>query len=164
MLNEAHTERDDKLGIEIRRGLLKLVADLKSAGVKLNVIGLQGHLQPQYPHDPARFRDFVGALASLGVDIYITEFDVRDDIFANDIQTRDKEVADLAGRFLHNVLQIPAVKAIITWQLADKYSFYTGIAEHKDPDAVRRPRPLPYDDRLRRKPLWFSIAQAFEHA
>ena len=161
VLNEAQTERDDKLGIDIRRGLLKLVADLKHAGVKLDVVGLQGHLQPQYPHDPARFREFLHALADLGVDIYITEFDVRDDVFANDVQTRDKQVADLAGRFLDNVLQIPAVKAVIAWQLADNYSFYNGIALHKNPDAMRLPRPLPYDDRLQRKPLWYAMAQAF---
>jgi endo-1,4-beta-xylanase len=51
VLNEAQTERDDELGLAVRRGLLKLVADLKNAGVKLDVVGLQGHLQPQYPHD-----------------------------------------------------------------------------------------------------------------
>ena len=55
VLNEAQTERDDEVGLAVRAGLLKLVADLKHAGVKLDVVGLQGHLQPQYPHDPARF-------------------------------------------------------------------------------------------------------------
>ena len=61
VLNEAQTERDDELGLAIRRGLLKLVADLKNAGVRLDVVGLQGHLQPQYPHDPGRFREFLNA-------------------------------------------------------------------------------------------------------
>ena len=55
VLNEAQTERDDEVGLAVRSGLLKLVADLKHAGVKLDVVGLQGHLQPQYPHDPGRF-------------------------------------------------------------------------------------------------------------
>ena len=52
VLNEAQTERDDELGLTIRRGLLKLVGDLKHAGIKLDVVGLQGHLQPQYPQIP----------------------------------------------------------------------------------------------------------------
>lgn len=164
VLNEAQTERDDELGHAIRRGLLQLVRDLKHAGVKLDVVGLQGHLQPQYPYDPGAFRDFVHTLADYGVDIYITEFDVRDDTFPADIEARDKDVAGVAERFLDNALHIPAVKVLITWQLADNYSFYTALAHHKDPMAARLPRPLPYDDHLQRKPLWFAIARAFETA
>jgi endo-1,4-beta-xylanase len=161
VLNEAQTERDDTLGHTVRAGLLKLVKELKDSGMKLDVVGLEGHLQPQYPHDPARFREFLHELASLGVDIYITEFDVRDDTFADDIETRDSQVAAAAERFLTNALREPAVKALITWELADKYSFYTGIAKHKNPNTTRLPRPLPYDSQLRRKQLWFTLANAF---
>src|ERR1700687_1311018 len=164
VLNEAQTERDDELGLAVRRGLLKLVADLKNAGVKLDVVGLQGHLQPQYPHDPGRFSEFLHALAGLGVDIYITEFDVCDDVFPDDIEARDADVARTAQQFLETTLRHPAVKALITWELADNYSFYRGMARAKNPVATRLPRPLPYDDRLQAKPLWGAIAQAFEGA
>jgi endo-1,4-beta-xylanase len=162
VLNEAQTERDDPVGLTIRAGLLKLVGDLKNAGVRLNVVGLQGHLQPQYPHDPARFQDFLHELASHGVDIYFTEFDVRDDTFPEDIKERDAKVAETAGKFLDNVLRVPAVKTVIAWELADNYSFYRGIALHKDPSTARFPRPLPYDDHMHPKPMWNAIAQAFE--
>jgi endo-1,4-beta-xylanase len=164
VLNEAQTERDDELGLAVRRGLLKLVADLKNAGVKIDVVGLQGHLQPQYPHDPARFDEFVHALADLGVDIYITEFDVCDDVFPDDVTARDAVVARTAQQFLETTLRHPAVKALITWELADNYSFYRGIFRAKNPTAARLPRPLPYDDRMQAKPLWGAIAQAFENA
>jgi endo-1,4-beta-xylanase len=164
VLNEAQTERDDELGLAVRRGLLKLVADLKNAGVRLDVVGLQGHLQPQYPHDPTRFEEFLHALADLGVDIYITEFDVCDDIFPDDAEARDAAVAKTAQQFLQTTLRHPAVKALITWELADNYSFYRGIFRAKNPTASRLPRPLPYDDRLQAKPLWGAIAQAFESA
>ncbi len=164
VLNEAQTERDDELGLAVRRGLLKLVADLKHAGVKLDVVGLQGHLQPQYPHDPGRFSEFLHALADLGVDIYITEFDVCDDVFPDDVGARDAAVARTAQQFLEPTLRHPAVKALITWELADNYSFYRGMARAKNPTTARLPRPLPYDDRLQAKPLWGAIAQAFESA
>jgi endo-1,4-beta-xylanase len=164
VLNEAQTERDDELGLAVRRGLLKLVADLKHAGVKLDVVGLQGHLQPQYPHDPARFDDFLHELADLGVDIYITEFDICDDVLPDDVEARDAAVARTAQQFLETTLRHPAVKALITWELADNYSFYRGIYRAKNPTAARLPRPLPYDERLQAKPLWGAIAQAFESA
>jgi endo-1,4-beta-xylanase len=164
VLNEAQTERDDELGLAVRGGLLKLVAELKNAGVKLDAVGLQGHLQPQYPHDPARFDEFLHALADLGVDIYITEFDVCDDVFPDDVEGRDAAVARTARQFLETTLRHPAVKALITWELADNYSFYRGIYRAKNPTAARLPRPLPYDDKLQAKPLWSAMAQAFESA
>lgn len=162
VLNEAQTERDDEVGLAVRRGLLKLVADIKNAGVKLHVVGLQGHLQPQYPHDPGRFSEFLHALSGLGVDIYITEFDVRDDTFPDDIAARDQAVAQTAERFLQTAFRHPAVKTLITWELSDKYSFYRDIARQKKPMSTRSPRPLPYDDQMRPTPLWNAIAHAFE--
>jgi endo-1,4-beta-xylanase len=164
VLNEAQTERDDALGLAVRAGLLDLVKRLKDSGVRLDVVGLQGHLQPKYPHDPARFSEFVHKLSELGVDIYITEFDVRDDTFPDDISTRDEMVANTAEKFLSNVLQIQNVKAVIAWELADKYSFYTDIAKKKDPNTTRLPRPLPYDSNLQKKPLWFAMQRAFANS
>ncbi|MEH2512881.1 endo-1,4-beta-xylanase [Nitrobacteraceae bacterium AZCC 1564] len=164
VLNEAQTERDDDVGRAVRDGLLRLVDELKHAGVRLDAIGLQGHLQPRYPHDPARFADFVHALAERKVDIYITEFDVRDDTFPDDIKTRDAMIADTAEKFLTNVLRIPAVKMVIAWELSDNYSFYTDAARKKNPLAERLPRPLPFDQDMKQKPLWFAMARAFQNA
>jgi endo-1,4-beta-xylanase len=164
VLNEAQTERDDDLGHTVRDGLLRLVSDLKNAGVRLQAVGLQSHLQPRYPHDPARYLDFVHSLARYEVDIYLSEFDVRDDTFPDDIATRDAMVAETAEKFLANVLTVPAVKAVITWELGDRYSFYTAAARQKDPTATRVPRPLPYDDRLQRNPLWFAMARSLQSA
>src|SRR5215469_10513233 len=164
VLNEAQTERDDALGLAVRGGLLKLVADLKHAGVKLDAIGLQGHLQPQYPHDPGRFNEFLHQLADLGVDIYITEFDVCDDVFPDDIAARDAAVAQTARQFLEPTLRHPAVKALVTWELADNYSFYRSMAKSKNPLSARLPRPLPYDDQYKPKPLWAAMASALGNA
>ncbi len=97
VLNEAQAERDDDVGLAVRAGLLRLVDELQHAGVRLDVVGLQGHLQPRYPHDPQRFLEFVHALAERKVDIYITEFDVRDDTFPDDVATRDKMIAETGG-------------------------------------------------------------------
>ncbi|MGP9813783.1 endo-1,4-beta-xylanase [Rhodopseudomonas sp. NSM] len=160
VLNEAQTERDDEVGLAVRSGLLKLVADLKNAGAKLDVVGLQSHLRPQFPHDPGRFSEFLHQLADHGVDIYLTEFDVDDTSLPADIAERDAAVAQTAKRFLEPTLRHPAVKALITWQLADKYSFWRGMAK----DKTWLARPLPYDDNLQPKPLWTTIAQALESA
>src|SRR5207248_1109519 len=80
--------------LTVRKGLLQLVDELKHAGVPLHAVGLQSHLQPRYPHDPGRFAEFLHALAERGVDIYLTEFDVRDDTFPDDIAARDAMIAE----------------------------------------------------------------------
>ncbi|ETR76723.1 glycoside hydrolase [Afipia sp. P52-10] len=164
VLNEAHTERDDDTGRLIREGLLRLVDELKQAGVRLQAVGLQGHLQPRYPHDPARFMDFVHALAERGVDIYITEFDVRDDTFPDDVKARDAMVAETGKKFLSQMLAVPAVKMVIAWQLADNYSFYRDVERQRNPSSQRTPRPLPFDENMQRKPLWYAMADAFRQA
>lgn len=164
VLNEAQTERDDKLGHTIRRDLLKLVADLKHAGAKLDAVGLESHLQPQYPRDLGRYAAFLHDLAGLGVDIYLTEFDVRDDTFPDDIKARDAKVAAFGGQFLDTALRNPAVKTLITWELSDAYSFYKGIWQKKHPLSTRFPRPLPYDAQMQRTPLWHAIARSLAHA
>jgi endo-1,4-beta-xylanase len=53
---------------------------------------------------------------------------------------------------------------VITWELSDQYSFYTAAARKKDPLATRLPRPLPYDEKMKKKPLWFAMARAFQNA
>jgi endo-1,4-beta-xylanase len=163
VLNEAQSERDDDVGLAVRKGLLQLVDELKHAGVPLHAVGLQSHLQPRYPHNPGRFSEFLHALADRGVDIYLTEFDVRDDTFPDDIATRDAMIAETAENYLNNALRVPAVKMVIAWELADNYSFYTDAAKKKDPLAQRLPRPLPFDSSMQKKPLWFAMARAFEN-
>ncbi len=164
VLNEAQAERDDALGLAVRQGLLKLIDDLQHAGVSLQAIGLQAHLQPRYPHDHARFIDFVHQIAARKLDIYLTEFDVRDDTFPDDVQSRDAAVADTTRRFLGDLVTIPAVKMLITWQLADQYSFYRDIYRQKNPGSTRSPRPLPYDEQLQRKPMWYAMADSLAQA
>lgn len=164
VLNEAQTERDDDVGRAVRAGLLRLVDELQDAGVRLNAVGLQGHLQPRFPHDAGRFAEFVHALGERKVDVYITEFDVRDDTFPDDVATRDAMIADTAERFLNTVLRIPAVKTVITWELSDNYSFYTDAARKANPLADRLPRPLPFDSEMKKKPLYYAMIRAFQNA
>jgi len=162
VLNEAMTERQDGAGPLIRAGLLRLVDRLQDAGVRLDAVGLQGHLLPGHAYDDAAFADYVAELATRKVDIYITELDVDDASFPDDIGERDARVAGRYRDFLSAVLAIPAVKMVVTWQLADGSSWYYHGAREADPDAGRLPRPLPFDDRLRPKPARDALLSAFD--
>lgn len=159
VLNEAFCEQDDTLGKSVRPRLLGLVDELKDQGVPLGAVGLQGHLKPQLAFDDRGFVEFLHALAERKVDIYITELDVDDMGFADEVTLRDQAVAQRYGAFLTAVLSVPAVKAVITWHLSDRYSWYRDVALRRNRFA-RAPRPLPYDETLARKPAWNAIASA----
>ncbi|MCX5513184.1 glycoside hydrolase [Kaistia algarum] len=161
VLNEAMTERWDETGAAIRAGLLKLVDRLQDRGVRLDVVGLQGHMLPQYPYDDNGFSDFVAELATRRVDIYITELDIDDARFPRDVAARDAMVAARYRDFLSAVLVVPAVKMVITWQLADSASWYYHGELEAHPSASRLPRPLPFNDHLQPKPARDAMLAAF---
>jgi len=161
-INEAHCENENDWGNGIRPCLLRLVDELRDAGLPLDAIGLQCHLQPTCRTTTPVFASYIAELAARKVDIYITEFDVNDASFPGDIAARDQQVAVRASDFLAHILPIPEVKLLVTWQLADKYSFYHNEAVAKDPKATRLPRPLPFDDNMQPKPFRAAIAQAFD--
>jgi endo-1,4-beta-xylanase len=161
-LNEAHTEHGDRWAATIRPLLLRQVDELLDAGVPLHAVGLQGHLDSRLPADDLRFAEFVREIAKRKVEIHITELDVNDRQYADRVVERDRQVAARVYGFLREVLTVPQVKIVTTWQLSDRYSWYA------DPDIVkrlmngRRARPLPFDDQLRRKPMWQAIKRAFD--
>ncbi len=159
-INEAHTEQQTRRGKAIRAALLRLIGDLLQAGVPLHVIGLQGHLQPHLPFDGVAFQDFLWQIAELGLQIHITEMDVNDRWLDRDVARRDAQVSEWTARFLAVVLKVPAVSAVVSWQLSDRYSFY------RDSQGLFQagPRPLPLDRDYRRKPVYFAMARRFRAA
>lgn len=160
VLNEAMTEVWTENGARIRAGLLNLVDRLQHDGVRLDAVGLQGHLDPARPYDDAGFTDFLHQLAERGVDIWITELDVDDSSFPADVGLRDAAVAARYRDFLSAALSVPAVKSVITWQLADSASWYEHAAREENPDATRLPRPLPFDSGFRKKPAFDAMVTA----
>ncbi len=162
VLNEAHCERNDKVGRSIRIDLLRLVDELLDAGIALDAVGLQGHLQPGKAFSDKLFTDFLWKLHERGLNIYISEFDIDDSTYTFRTRLRDASVAKRAEDFLSAVLQVPSVKAVICWQLSDRYSWYRNMALADNPLTRRLPRPLPFDDQLRPKPAYKAMIRAFE--
>jgi endo-1,4-beta-xylanase len=145
-----------------REQTLRLLSDLKSRRVPIDGLGIQSHLKVGNRFDPQRFRDFLSAVADLGLSILISEFDVSDVRLAADAETRDAAVADHAAPYLETAFDEPKVVGLITWGLSDRYSWLnSGPMSRKDKLPTRG---LPLDRDMRRKPLWHQIARAIEAA
>jgi endo-1,4-beta-xylanase len=164
VLNEGYTERDDDIGVARRQNLLTCLDMLLDAAAPIQAVGLQGHLKPQLPFSPSAFDRFLNEIERRDLDIYISELDVDDASFPDDIAQRDERVAAAYYRHLSIVLKHPRVKRVMTWGLADPYSYYVALAKRENPNATRLPRPLLLDDNFAPKPAWFAVERALSEA
>jgi endo-1,4-beta-xylanase len=98
-----------------------MLKDLKSRGIPVDGIGFQMHLDIQYGFDYDDFARNMQRFVDLGLEIYITEMDVRvsSNPSASELQTQ----AVYYKGVIQKCMAQPAVKAIQVWGFTDKYSW-----------------------------------------
>ncbi|NJL11528.1 MAG: endo-1,4-beta-xylanase [Calothrix sp. SM1_7_51] len=160
--NEGFLEHDLRSHDITRETTLKLLQNLKSKGVPIGALGIQGHLTGHVDlYNSQKLRSFLSDVANLGLKIIITEMDVRDQELPLDTNIRDGIVASYYEKFLSIVLDEKAVIEVSTWGLSDKSTWLTSFAGRPDGMPVR---PLPLDENLQPKQAWNAIAKAFDSA
>lgn len=149
-----------------RRALLRLLERLRRNGTPIDAVGLQSHLKLDGSRFDANvYRAFLKDIASMGYKILITELDVLDTNAPSAIGPRDEAVGDMYSRFLNVALDEPAVRAVVTWGLCDRYTWLTPASEPSFARADGLPtRPLPFDDALQPKPAFHALVNAFKSA
>lgn len=150
-------------GSERRRAaVLELVAAMKSGGIPVQGVGLQGHLEAgRGDLDQGKLAKFCADIAALDLKIVVTELRVNDRGVPANTTRRDAAVAAHARAWLDAVLVCPAVVGVLTAGLTDHRSALNEQAPRPD-GRPQRPHPLGRD--LRRKPLWQALAAAFDMA
>ena len=146
-----------------RAAVLKLLERLLAKGTPVHALGIQSHLlgHRNQEFDPQKFRQFLSDVASMGLKIYITELDVADNELPQDIEVRDRLVAEAYYDYLSVVLDEPAVTTVINWGLNDRYSWLSYFAPRNDGANVR---PLLLDRQYDRKLAWSAVAKALAEA
>jgi endo-1,4-beta-xylanase len=147
-----------------RRATLQVIDWLLGKGVPVHALGIQAHLLADRFAErfhAAAYRRFLDEVADRGLKILITELDVLDDGLPADIAVRDRGVADVYRRYLDVALDHPAVKALITFGLSDRYTWLQEDLPRED-GAARR--PLPFDEDLRPKPAYYALAHSLRDA
>ncbi len=144
-----------------RLATLNLLKGLKSKGTPVQALGIQAHLWADQPINPSKLKAFLRDVADFGLKILITELDVIDKNLPLDINVRDRMVAGIYEDYLSAVLDEPAVIAVVTWGLSDRYTWYSQFHPRKDKAPVR---PLPLDAQQKRKLAWNAFARAFDKA
>lgn len=148
-----------------RTALLRLIERLKRRDVPIHGIGLQAHLDlAKGALDEAGLGRFLREVAGFGLEIAVTELDVRESDRRAPLPLRDRRVADAVAAYLGVVLAEPAVKGVITWGLSDRDSWLQDQDSRNRTDLAGLNRGLPYDALLGRKPMYWTIRQAFAEA
>ena len=167
LLNEFGFETVNEFGDQPgprRRATLQVLDRLLAQGVPVHGLGIQAHLLADRFAErfhPAGYRRFLDEVADRGLKILITEMDVLDDGLPADVAVRDRGVADVYRRYLDVTLDHPAVKALITFGLSDRYTWLQEDLPRED-GAARR--PLPFDEDLQPKPAYHALARSLRDA
>lgn len=146
-----------------RNALLNLLKKLKNRGTPIHALGIQSHLLARFNNrfDGNKFRKFLQEVANLGLEIIISELDVSDTNLPQNIQVRDRIIAEAYYEYLSVVLDEPAVTTVVNWGLSDRYTWLSDFAPRNDGAEVR---PLLRDRQYNKKPAWKAVAKAIQEA
>jgi endo-1,4-beta-xylanase len=167
--NDYDIEAEDPASSAKRAAVIALVRGMKERNVPIDAIGIQSHIHagPVANAKPDGSHTYGPALTAfmrtiqhdLGLKILLTEMDVNDRDLPADIPTRDRAVADLYASYLNTTLANPAVIALLTWGITDKYTWLNHEGARTDglPE-----RSLPFDTNLQPKPAFFAELNALQ--
>jgi len=132
---------------------LALVKELKAQHVPIDGVGFQGHLGIQYPY-PDTFGDNLARFAAAGVDVAITEADVRMVLPV----TPEKLAAQAAyfGDMMASCVAVGRCVSFTLWGFTDKYSWVPGFFSGEG-------AATPLDERFQPKPAYFALRDALAH-
>jgi endo-1,4-beta-xylanase len=143
-----------------RQALLLMLRRLRARQIPIDAVGIQSHLSaaPNIRYG-AGLMKFIASVRELDLQVFITEMDVNDRALAPDVAQRDAAVAAAYGSYLNLVLSDPAVTAVLTWGVTDRYTWLN----HEDARPDGRPeRPLLFDANYNPKQSFFAVRDAFD--
>jgi endo-1,4-beta-xylanase len=128
-----------------------VLRDLLKQGVPVHGVGLQMHLDLWDPPQPRRVADNIRRFNDLGLEVHITEMDVK----INDPATEEdlREEARIYREILEVCLEARNCTAFIAWGVTDRYSW---VPEH----FPGKGSPLLFDREGRPKPAYYAIREA----
>ncbi|GAA3563351.1 hypothetical protein GCM10022419_050080 [Nonomuraea rosea] len=145
-INDYNTE-----GINAKStAIYNLVSSLRQQNVPVDCVGFQSHLAIQYGF-PSDFQQNLQRFAALGVQVRITELDVRMQLPRD--ATKDATQATYYRNVVNACLAVTACAGVTIWGFTDKYSWV--------PDTFSgQGAALIYDENYQQKPSYTAVHDA----
>ncbi len=162
--NDYGVEVDNEEDAERRRLILGLLHDLKKRNVPIDAVGIQSHVKAGQTETFGKgLGDYIESIRQMGLEVYLTELDVNeDDIASADPAQRDAIIAKTYTDYLRVALANPAVKALLTWDLSDRFTWLNDGPTHHRKQPDRPQRSLPFDSDYRPKEAFFALRDSFD--
>jgi endo-1,4-beta-xylanase len=149
-----------------RAGVLRFLERLKSRDVPIDGLGIQSHSNYEMPDEytTAKQREWVAfcdEIKGMGLEMYITEFDVNDTQLKPDIAYRDALIATYTRDYFDLMLSYPQVKEVLAWGMVDDQNWLQGFLPRSD--GVLK-RPTLYDKDYKPKAIREALAAALKTA
>lgn len=129
--------------------MYELVRSLKRRGVPIHGVGIQGHrILGQIPDST---EENIRRFAELGVDVAITELDVRIPMPASEQELRT-QAANYA-QVTEGCLAVRRCVGVTTWGFTDRHSWIPDWFEGQG-------AALPFDEQYRPKPAYYALREA----
>jgi len=129
--------------------IYNLVRDFKAQGVPIDCVGFQSHLI--VGQVPADMRANLQRFADLGVDVRVTELDIR--MATPSDATKLTAQANDYRAVLQNCLAVTRCQGVTTWGITDKYSWIPGVFPGQGAALI-------WDENYVAKPAYNAVATA----
>ncbi|GLI03272.1 endo-1,4-beta-xylanase [Phytohabitans aurantiacus] len=126
-----------------------MVQQFKAQGVPIDGVGMQAHLI--LGQVPSSMQQNIQRFAALGVDVAITELDIRMNLPRD--TTKDTQQANDYRAVVNACLAVTRCVGITVWDYTDKYSWIPSVFPGQG-------AALPYDENLNKKPAYTAIHDA----
>jgi endo-1,4-beta-xylanase len=124
-------------------------------GVPIDAIGMQMHLDGGHPPTKDEVASNMKRFADLGLEVYVTEFDVN----MNDVKADPKDKNQIQGNIYYEMM-----RACIESKVCKQFA-YLGVTDAEtwyNHIGLKDPRPLMFDEMYRPKPAYHSVRAALE--
>ncbi len=128
-------------------GVYDMVSSMVSRGIPIDGVGFQMHLT-ESGVDGGSFASNMQRFADLGLEVYITELDVR--IPQNPSPQNLQNQANIYQTITNRCLAQPACKGLQMWGIPDKYSWVPNVFPGTG-------APLLFDDNYNAKPAYYAV-------
>ena len=168
-------------GIEVggkRDRALRLIRQIKAAGLRIDAVGIQGHWALESP-SPAEIEQGIQAFADEGLKVMITELDIdvlpRSHDYGADIAATEshgmdpytaglpdevqRKLADRYGTLFATFLRHPQITRVTLWGVSDRDTWLNYF-----PVRGRTNHPLLWDRQLQPKPAFTAVIEALQAA
>ncbi|MDY8107945.1 endo-1,4-beta-xylanase [Fulvimarina sp. 2208YS6-2-32] len=130
---------------DVRRGvMLDLVRQLQDGGVRVDGVGIQGHLYAGRTIDKDAVEAFHRELDRMGIELLVTELDVIDLETFDGPDEMDRIAYGLVDDLLDAVFAWKAPAMVVAWGITDRYTWIPDLMPRSD-GTPHRPLPLTRD-------------------